>query len=80
MNVRRLTPLAVRLACGTPSGKPASASAGIGITSVGRRSETRLSECAQSAHLRAWTSPLLLNESVITSPVRRGRPASGRGA
>ena len=58
-NVRRSSPRAVRLACGTPSWKPSIASTGIGSDEVGARSVTRLSERAQSAQRRACTSAVL---------------------
>ena len=50
-SLRRVTP-----APGPPSRQPESASAGIGSSESGRRSETALSERAQSAHLSAWIS------------------------
>ena len=57
-NVRRSSPRAVRLACGTPSWKPSIASTGIGSADVGARSVTRLSDRAQSAQRSACTSPV----------------------
>ncbi len=67
---------------GTPSGKPAIASAEMGIASTGSRPLTRLSERAQSAQRIASAAPGSRGPwasgrgvSSITSPVRRGRRA-----
>ena len=51
-SLRRVTPALP----GAPSRQPESASAGIGSSESGCRSETALSERAQSAHLSAWIS------------------------
>ena len=51
-SLRRVTPVLP----GSPSRQPESASDGIGSSESGFRSETALSERAQSAHLSAWIS------------------------
>jgi hypothetical protein len=79
---RRKSRRSIPRARGTPSGKPAIASAEIGMASTGSRPVTRLSDRAQSAQWMAAAAaasgsgrPAARVSSSITSPVRRGRRA-----